>query len=206
MARFVLVHGAWHGGWCFRRLANELVERGHEVTAPDLPCEEVGLTSVDYARVVGPQPDAIVVGHSLAGFTIAQVEAHRRVYLGARLPVEDVADSFADGFGGFVRDELGRSYWPDADTAAARMYPDCSRADSDWAFARLRRQAPVDPVLSPFGDGDIVVATLQDAVVDGDWQIRTAHAHGARVIELDAGHSPFLTQPDELADVLSSVV
>ena len=33
MARFVLVHGAWHGGWCFRRLADALEERGHEVTA-----------------------------------------------------------------------------------------------------------------------------------------------------------------------------
>jgi len=50
-----------------------------------------------------------------------------------------------------------------------------------------------------------VIATLQDAAVDPDWQIRTAHTHGARVIELDSGHSPFLTQPDELADMLSSL-
>ena len=150
MARFVLVHGAWHGGWCFRRLADALEERGHEVTAPDLPCEEVGLTSVDYARLVGRTPDAIVVGHSLAGLTIAQIDARTRVYLGALSPGrERLQNSFADGFGGFVRDELGRSYWPDADTAAAGMYPDCSRADSDWAFARLRRQAPVDAVTEP---------------------------------------------------------
>lgn len=40
MARFVLVHGGWHGGWCFRWLAGELEARGHEVAAPDLPCEE----------------------------------------------------------------------------------------------------------------------------------------------------------------------
>ena len=51
----------------------------------------------------------------------------------------------------------------------------------------------------------MVIATLSDAAVDADWQIRTARAHGAQVIELDAGHSPFLTQPDELADVLSSL-
>jgi pimeloyl-ACP methyl ester carboxylesterase len=205
MARYVLVHGAWHGGWCFRRLVEELKERGHEIEAPDLPCEEVGLTAVDYARLVGPKPDAIVVGHSLGGFTIGQIEARTRVYLGARLPVEDVADSFADGFGGFVRDDLGRSYWPDPDTAAARMYPDCSRADSDWAFPQLRRQAPVDAVRGRFGNGDVVIATLRDGVVSPEWQIRTARAHGARLIELDSGHSPFLTQPDELADVLSSL-
>lgn len=206
MARFVLVHGAWHGGWCFRRLAAELEDRGHDVATPDLPCDKVGLTPLDYARLLGPQPDAIVVGHSLGGLTIAQIESRTRVYLGALLPVENVyAESFAEGFGGFVRDARGRSYWPDADTTAARMYPDCSRTQSDWAFPQLRRQAPFDAVTGPFGSGDVVIATMQDAAVDAGWQIRAAHAHGARVIELDAGHSPFFTQPDELADVLSSL-
>ena len=55
---------------------------------------------------------------------------------------------------------------------------------------------------APFGRGDVVVATLRDAAVDPTGRFATAHAHGARVIELDAGHSPFFTQPDELADVL----
>jgi len=206
MARFVLVHGAWHGGWCFQWLVEELEDHGHEVATPDLPCEAIGLTPLDYARVVGPQPDAIVVGHSLAGLTIPHVAARTRVYLGALLPVEDVyADCFAAGFGGFVRDSSGRSYWPNGDAAAAGMFPDCARTQSDWAFAQLRRQAPFDAVTAPFGPGDVVIATLQDAAVDPDWQIRTARAHGARVIELDAGHSPHLTQPDELADVLSSL-
>ncbi len=207
MARFVLVHGAWHGGWCFRRLAEELEGRGHEVATPDLPCEEVGLTPLDYANVVGRQPDAIVVGHSLGGFTIPHVEARSRVYLAALPPLErrEMDGCFAEGFGGTLRDTSDRSYWPDADTAAARMYPDCSRTQSDWAFAQLRRQARLDAIPAPFGPGDIVIATLQDAAVDPDWQIRTARVHGARVIELDSGHSPFLTQPDELADMLGSL-
>jgi pimeloyl-ACP methyl ester carboxylesterase len=207
MARFVLVHGAWHGGWCFQLLARELEDRGHQVTSPDLPCEDVGLTPLDYAREVGPQPDAIVVGHSLGGFTIPHVTAFSRVYLAALPPLEraEIDKCFVEGFGGTVRDSRGRSYWPDADTAAARMYPDCPREQSDWAFAQLRRQARLEPLPAPFGHGDVVIATLQDAAVDPDWQIRTARAHGARVIELDSGHSPFLTQPDELARVLDSL-
>jgi pimeloyl-ACP methyl ester carboxylesterase len=206
MARFVLVHGAWHGGWCFGRVAEELERRGHDVATPDLQCEQVGLTSTDYARLLGPQPDAIVVGHSLGGLTISQLEARTRIYLGALVPVENLyAEAFVDGFGGFVRDEQGRSYWPDAETAARGMYPDCSRDQSDWAFAQLRRQAPIDAVTGPFGAGDFVIATLRDCAVDADWQIRTARAHGAGLIELDAGHSPFFTQPGELADVLSSL-
>ena len=208
MARFVLVHGGWHGSWCFRWLTEELEARGHDVATPDLPCEEVGLTPRDYARVVGPQPDAIVVGHSLGGFTIPYVEARSRVYLAALPPLERAAidGCFAEGFGGTLRDTLDRSYWPDADTAAARMYPDCSRTQSDWAFARLRRQARLDPIPAPFGRGDVVIATLRDAAVDPAWQIRTARSNVARVIELDSGHSPFFTQPDELADVLGSLV
>jgi pimeloyl-ACP methyl ester carboxylesterase len=206
MARFVLVHGAWHGGWCFRSLSEELENRGHEVVAPDLPCEEVGLTPLDYAREVGSEPDAIVVGHSLGGLTIPHIEARARVYLAALLPVERVYDEcFVEDFGGMVRDTSDRSYWPDSDTAAARLYPDCSRAQSDRAFAQLRRQARLAPIPASFGRGDVVIATMQDAAVDPGWQIRAGHDHGARVIELDSGHSPFFTQPDDLAAILSSL-
>src|SRR4051812_38188961 len=37
MATFILVHGAWHGGWCWERLAPLLTAAGHRVLAPDLP-------------------------------------------------------------------------------------------------------------------------------------------------------------------------
>jgi pimeloyl-ACP methyl ester carboxylesterase len=207
MARFVLVHGGWHGGWCFRWLAQELEARGHEVEAPDLPCEEAGLTPLDYAREVGPQPDAIVVGHSLAGFTIPYIEARARVYLAALPPLErrEVNEAFVETFGGAMLDSSGRSYWPDADTAAAHMYPDCSRTHSDWAFPQLRPQARLEPIPATFGRGDVVIATLRDAALRADWQIQTARARGARLIELDSGHSPFFTQPAELANILDSL-
>ena len=129
------------------------------------------------------------------------------MYLAALPPLAraELDACFAEGFGGTVRDALDRSYWPDADTAAGRLYPDCSRAQSDWAFGRLRPQARLEPEPSRFGEGDVVIATLRDAAVDPGWQVRTARSHGARVIELDSGHSPFFTQPDELAGILSSL-
>jgi pimeloyl-ACP methyl ester carboxylesterase len=206
MARFVLVHGAWHGGWCFGKLADALRARGHLVSAPDLPCDTVGLDQLDYAAALGRQPDAIVVGHSLGGQTIAHVEARRRVYLGAILPVaEQVSDALRDDFGGTARDELGRSYWPDADTAAARLFPDCGRPQADWAFARLRPQAPVSARSAPLDRGDVVIAMTRDVAVDPDWQLAQAQAHGLQAFPLDAGHFPFFTHPGDLADLLDSL-
>jgi hypothetical protein len=206
VAGFVLVHGAWHGAWCFGELVAGLEARGHTAEAVDLPCDRVGLTQLDYAAVVGPRPEAIVVGHSLGGHTIPHVEARLRVYLAALLPVERTApDCFVPGFGGWLRDEFDRSYWPDADTCAARMYPDCTREQSDRAFAKLRPQAPIISTAAPFGTNDVVVATMRDAAIDPGWQVSTATARGARVLELDAGHSPFFTQPAELAELLSSL-
>jgi Alpha/beta hydrolase family len=206
VARFVLVHGAWHGGWCFEQVAVELERRGHVVEAPDLPCDHAGETVHHYAELIGPQPDSVVVGHSLGGLTIPLVEARTRVYVAALLPLEDVyADALLDDFDGFLRDEQGRSYWPDRETAFAKLYPDCPRAVSDAAFERLRRQAPVEPVPRPVPASDVFVVTARDRAVDPTWQRRAAAAHMDRVFELDAGHSPFFTHPVELADLLESL-
>ena len=46
---------------------------------------------------------------------------------------------------------------------------------------------------------------MRDAAIDGDWQVATARVHGARVVELDSGHSPFITQPAALAGILASL-
>jgi pimeloyl-ACP methyl ester carboxylesterase len=206
MARFMLVHGAWHGGWCWSDVAHELVSRGHTVFAPDLPCQDVTKDQLDYAALLGDCRDAIVVGHSLGAQTIVHVTALRHVYLAALLPVADAYDrAFVDSFGGFVRDESDRSYWPDADSAAAGMYPDCTRDQSDRAFAQLRPQARIAGMVRPFTPGDVVIATSRDSAIDFAWQVRTANEHGLQVLELDAGHSPFLTQPAELASLLSSL-
>jgi pimeloyl-ACP methyl ester carboxylesterase len=202
MARFVLVHGAWHGGWCWEPLAGELESRGHEVWAPDLPSEQVGLTQWDYAAAIGSQRDAVVVGHSLGGLTIGLVEARLRVYLAALLPVEDAYARFLEpGFGGFVRDELGRSYWPDLETAAIRLYPDCPRAVAEASFARLRRQAPLTPHAGELRAQDVAIGCLRDVAVNAQ-KVRALVGRG---LDLDAGHFSMLTHPRELADALEEV-
>ena len=58
---------------------------------------------------------------------------------------------------------------------------------------------------APFGRGDVVIATMRDRAIDPDWQVDHARRHGATLIQLDSGHSPFLTQPAELAEMLTTL-
>jgi pimeloyl-ACP methyl ester carboxylesterase len=103
MAAFLLIHGAWHGAWCWDKTAAALRAAGHDVTAIDLPSHgddptpaaEVTLDS--YVQRIGESlasidGKAIVVGHSMGGIAItAAAEAFpehiaKLVYLTAFLP------------------------------------------------------------------------------------------------------------------------
>src|ERR1700735_1876216 len=85
-ATFVLVHGAWHGGWCWRRVADRLTAKGHYVVAPTLsgvgershlPPDIINLTT-QINDVVGEikwkdLDHLVLVGHSYGGMVITGV-------------------------------------------------------------------------------------------------------------------------------------
>ena len=86
MATFVLVHGAWHGAWCWRRVARLLVANGHEVFAPTLaglaershllaPDINVDNHILDVVNEMKWQQlsDVVLVGHSYGGMVISGV-------------------------------------------------------------------------------------------------------------------------------------
>ncbi len=164
--RYVLVHGVWHGGWCWERVARELASRGHDVAAPDLPSDQPGLTQLDYAALRGTDWRFLLLS-----------------------------------FGGFLRDEHCRSCWPDLETAATRLYPDCDRTTAAWAFAQLRPQARLDLHAGELRPVDVAIACTRDAAVD----LESFAGVVPRVVELDAGHFPMFTHPRELVDALEEV-
>ncbi|MFJ9442868.1 alpha/beta fold hydrolase [Kitasatospora sp. NPDC101235] len=74
MATYVLIHAAAVDAWYWGPLAAELRERGHEVVAPDLPCEDESAGLAEYADAVvaaiGERTgQLVVVAHSFGGFT-----------------------------------------------------------------------------------------------------------------------------------------
>jgi pimeloyl-ACP methyl ester carboxylesterase len=81
MATFALIHGGGDVGWYWHLVEAVLRERGHDVVAPDLPCDDDTATLLDYADTVidaiGERQDLVVVGQSYGGFTAALVAERR---------------------------------------------------------------------------------------------------------------------------------
>lgn len=84
MTTYVLVHGSWHGGWCWHRVVAGLQRAGHRVLAPDLlslgrdftPYASVTLeswTNQVATLVQTAEEPVVLVGHSRAGIVISQV-------------------------------------------------------------------------------------------------------------------------------------
>jgi pimeloyl-ACP methyl ester carboxylesterase len=83
---FILVHGAWHGGWCWRRVADRLCARGHTVFTPTLtglgershllrPDIDICTHIADVVNVFKWErlSDVVLCGHSYGGFVISGV-------------------------------------------------------------------------------------------------------------------------------------
>jgi pimeloyl-ACP methyl ester carboxylesterase len=229
---FALVPGAWHGEWCWERLTPELERRGHAVVAPDLPCDDPAATFSDYAAVVadaldGTGDDVVVVGHSLGGLTIPLVAAQRPVrglvYLCALVPIPGQSlsrqlraepETFVPGYdaGLAVDRERGTSRWVDFAVARERLYGDCAEPDARAAFDRLRPQgAGANRVPCPLAVlpdvPAVAIVGAGDRIVDPDHARRVARERlGVAPVELPGDHSPFLSRPAELADLLDAAV
>jgi hypothetical protein len=220
MAAFALVHGGWHGGWCWDRLAAELTRRGHRTVAPDLPAGDPSAGAAEYAAVVtaalAGAEDVVLVAHSLAGLCAPLVRPVRRiVYLAAMLPEpgRSVDERARDGErqtrrglgrGQTVNDDGSTQWIPRA--ALEWLYPDSPPAVARAAAARLRpQQWRITAEPSPLTEWPDVPARYvlcrQDKVIDADWARTVAPRH-AELVELPGDHSPFLSRPAELADLL----
>ncbi|HEX5164138.1 MAG TPA: alpha/beta hydrolase [Thermomicrobiales bacterium] len=163
MATFVLVHGGWHGAWCWQRVVPLLTAVGHAVETPTLAGlgeraaelrPEIDLeqhvaevtASIDLS---GPR-DVVLVGHSYSGMIVAAVAARRA----ARIATLVYLDAFVpeDGQSMFDIAPPGR---PDGFRELARLHGDGWRvpiptaqamgivddAEARWLTERLTPQS-----------------------------------------------------------------
>lgn len=172
MSTYVLIHGSWHGAWCWYKLAPRLERAGHRVIAPDLPgpngqraFSEMSLQTWagSVSRILDAQPEpAILVGHSRGGIVISQAAEYRPekvralVYLAGFLVPDgaslmDVAHTMGAASviaSNLVIDEAQGTHTVRAEALREGLYGDCS--DEDVALARsLHSPEPVAPGTTP---------------------------------------------------------
>lgn len=120
---FVLVHGAWHGGWCWRRVADRLEKQGHKVFTPTLtgvadrshllgPNVKLATHIADVANLIKWErlSNIVLCGHSYGGFVISGAAElvpdaiGSIVFLDAFMP--DNGDAVLDLTGAAVKDAV----------------------------------------------------------------------------------------------------
>ncbi len=161
MASYVLVHGAWHGAWCWDKVVPLLEAEGHSVTAVDLPGHGddatplAGLTQAEYGRRVVDAVEAagepvILAGHSMGGMAITQAAEYvpdkiaALVYVCAFLPGPgDSLMTLADNDPGaqvipnLVVDEAAGLCEVAPAARVVCFYEECDPADAAAASERL---------------------------------------------------------------------
>jgi pimeloyl-ACP methyl ester carboxylesterase len=228
----VLVHGAWHGGWCWRRVADRLQRAGQRVFAPTLTgvgerrhllSAEVDLEThiQDILGVLEAEEleNVVLVGHSYAGLVISGVAARaprrlrRLVYLDALL-VEDGL-SWAEAFPPEVAEARrasatttnGVKTIPPPDPA---IYGFADPADDAWVRRRLTPHpyAPFEQKTrwsGPLGNGlpRIYIDCTQPALaVLATMKQRYRGRNDWSFVELRTGHDAMVSAPEALTRLL----
>lgn len=167
MSRFVIVHGAFEGAWCWEPIVDRLRAAGHTVQAPDLPGageDDTPVEDVTLAAYVSrvcemlnsePEP-AVLIGHSMGGIVITQAVAEcgdkvsQVVYVSAFLPkngqsLQDLA-GLPEGAGDGVQKNMVVEGAPlvatlNAAAGAEVLYGQCDPRTQQWASDMLRPQA-----------------------------------------------------------------
>lgn len=241
MPAFVLVHGSFHGAWCWERLVPLLEAQGHAVVVPELPgsgSDPAALSTATLDRyvecvaaLVEAQHDPVVlVGHSMGAIVCAQV-AERCVerlaaavfVCGLMLRSGETLIGFLDEFAhlgiedlvlkNMIVSEDGRIATFPAAAAREVFYHRCSEVDAAWAASRLTAQATAvyaqPTALTAARHGRVrrfYITGLDDRAVPLTFQrLMTERSPCERVFDLDSDHSPFLSVPAALADLLNAI-
>ncbi|MDF1790836.1 MAG: alpha/beta fold hydrolase [Thalassobaculaceae bacterium] len=230
MTTFVLVHGAWHGGWCWVRVAEKLRAAGHTVFTPTLTgladrahlmSPTISLTT-HIKDVVGLMKweelnDVVLVGHSYGGVVItgaADRVADRvksLIFLDALVPghgqcamdlrrPEQVEAAYA------TARAKGAGWRIPPTTAAAFMVNEADQAWVDGKCTDLPLACFTEPLyLSGAGDAIKTRAYIRAAAFPApqlDTILEKFRADAHDTYAVDCGHDVMVDAPDELTDIL----
>ena len=232
--RYVLIHGSWHGPWCWQPLVEILEEAGHTIECVALPYSPSGTNDhVEYGDYLQVCRDAImkgdekpiVVAHSMSGIIAGPLSdllgdhIKHTVFVSAFLPgagetLLDVAMQFASPelIPIMRMDDVNLLHEIDREGAKTALYGDCPPQVQDWASSRLRSQ-PVKPILEKMEWDDVgknasrrtYVICEEDKAVSVAAQEYCLSKHPCRQVRLKCGHFPFLSTTQDFAVLLQNL-
>jgi pimeloyl-ACP methyl ester carboxylesterase len=232
MATFVLVPGAWLGGWCWKHVTLDLRSAGHTVVPATLTglgeraylrSEEIGLDT-HISDIVGlfeyrDLHDVILVGHSYGGTVITGVaecvpdRIRRLVYLDASVPRD--GESNDDVIGPTMAAQLRASAISEGEGWKVPPAPYVIRRLSEhplreWVAARLTPH-PLRPFAEPVRLRSAEAAALPRAFIQAtqsdlyDGLMARAREAGWYTQEIGGGHYAMFTQPRIVASALNDL-
>ena len=220
MATFALIHGGGDVGWYWHLVEAVLRERGHDVVAPDLPCEDDTATLRDYAdtviEAIGERRNLVVVGQSYGGFTAALVAGRlpvdALVFVAAMVPApgEKPADWWENtGYRQAVEEQARRdggltgsgdpfvAYYHDVPRALAEEAISNERSESETAY---NDPWPLDSM--PAVPTRFVLCT-EDRFFPAPFMRRVVSERlGVVPDEIAASHCVALSRPHDLGNLL----
>lgn len=233
MANFMLVHGAWHGGWCWNRLIPLLVSAGHRAHAVTLTglgershllSRNVTLAThiedVVQAMISEEFHDAILVGHSYAGMVITGAadrlpdRTSHLVYLDAILPLP--GESWSDQQSKDVVESRVQAAAKSGGLSLPAPDPEVFGLSGDDRAWVARRQTPhpfatyQDVLRFDFERWQQMKRTYIDCQKPALASINASRARmrsqsGWKEFILQAGHDPMVECPKDLAEILFRV-
>ena len=242
MATFVLVHGAWHGGWCWRKVEPLLRRSGNSVYSPSL----TGMGErAHLARYIGPSAidldlhikdvqgllvsegleDVVLVGHAYAGMVITGVaeicpqRINHLVYVNGVVPrdgeamVDQLDAVRGPEFTARIRAAIanGEGFLPPPSTAdeIQRRWAIADPEDQSWVLPRLCPQ-PSASFAQPVRLGcseaqDIPRSFILSSESGFDSVAERARQSNWGLHQLDTGHDPMITKPQDVAEILLKI-
>ena len=226
MANYVLLHGAYQGGWIFNRVTPHLRAAGHTVFAPTLdgcgerahairPGIDTESQAAEIAQLLFYEDlnDVVLVGTSCGGMIACRVAELAR----DRIDRIVLADALALFNGEAVSDHVKRptaistdiATGPSSEDAANRMFVSLTGDTKAWALARYTPH-PIAAMQSPVKLDSFWQQSWKASVIWCKQSVNPPVAHQRRAAEalkaswheLDTGHYQMLTEPEKLAKLM----
>ena len=210
MKSILLVHGAWHGAWCWNLVERELKNKGVDVRSLNLPFTGV---NDDIASVSNALKDidnqVILLGHSYGGIVIssaaeAKENVDQLIYLSAIL-LEPGESMQLDGSKIQIDVDANLISEVKKSSAIPAFYGD---VDPKLAKASMELLRPFPIVSGSQGIGEAwrekystYIVCQEDKAIPPELQYVMAKK-ADRIIEWQCGHSPFLSKPELVIDLL----